>query len=282
MAIQVLMTRSTDVFVGLSERAAFANRNKATLFISFHLNAATAQAKGYEDFVYPAASSTTILARNSYHDVAASAVRKLNQVNRGKKVANFAVLRETNMPAVLVELAFITNVAEYGTIAEASNFEMLAQTHAQAIKEALAKMGKGNNAIVVLDPGHGGSDPGAVAKGYTEAAYVLRFAKRVKAILEQGASTVTPTPTPHETNTVKEVLNTMKLNDTARKDIQALNNAAVGEGIFKKLIATRAELAVAKKTAGWSDKYNATALEDMSDDDLKNKLVSYAIRKHLH
>ena len=281
MAIKVLMTRTSDVYVGLSERARYANNNKATLFISYHLNAATASAKGYEDFTYPTQNSATVSGRDTYHGAVLPALRKLKQVNRGKKVANFAVLRETNMPAILVELGFITNAAEYNTIAGALNFEMLAQTHAQAIKDALKRLGKQSNATVVLDPGHGGGDPGATANGYTEAAYVLRFAKRVKAILEQGASTVTPTPTPHETNTVKEVLSKMKLNDTARKDIQSLNNAAVAQGIFKKLIATRTELAVAKKTPGWSDKYNATALEDMSDDDLKNKLVSYAIRKHL-
>ncbi|HEY4624337.1 MAG TPA: hypothetical protein VIH12_10770, partial [Solibacillus sp.] len=64
-------------------------------------------------------------------------------------------------------------------------------------------------------------------------------------------------------------------------DIQELNNKAVERGIFKKLIATRNELVAAKKTPGWSDKYNAIALEDMTDDDLKNKTLSYFLRKEI-
>lgn len=283
MALKVLLTRSTNVYVGLSERAHFANRNQADLFISYHLNAAsTITAKGYEDFTFPTQNQITINNRDKYHVAILPALRKLNQTNRGKKVANFAVLRLTNMPAVLVELGFITNAAEYATIAGASNFEMLAQAHAQAIKDVLMHMGKANNALVVLDPGHGGGDPGAVANGYSEATYVLRFSLRVKEILLENKPNAVK-PKEHENEIIKEieVLKNMKLNNTTRRDIQELNNKAVEQGVFLKLIATRSELAIAKKTAGWSDKYNATALEDMTDDDLKNKLLSYVVRKEI-
>lgn len=283
MALKVLLTRSTNVYVGLSERAHFANRNQADLFISYHLNAAsTVTAKGYEDFTFPTQNQITINSRDKYHMAILPALRELNQTNRGKKVANFAVLRLTIMPAVLVELGFITNAAEYDTISGASNFEMLAQAHAQAIKDVLMNMGKANNALVVLDPGHGGSDPGAVANGFTEASYVLRFSLRVKEILlEHKPNAVKPKE--HENEIIKEieVLKNMKLNNTTRRDIQELNNKAVEQGIFLKLIATRNELVAAKKTPGWSDKYNAIALEDMTDDDLKNKLLSYVVRKEI-
>ena len=56
--IKVLYTRSTDKYVGLSERAEFANRNKADLFISIHVNSAKAtQASGTETFVMGAHKS---------------------------------------------------------------------------------------------------------------------------------------------------------------------------------------------------------------------------------
>ena len=56
--IKVLYTRSTDKYVGLSERAEFANRNKADLFISIHVNSAkAAQARGTETFVMGAHKS---------------------------------------------------------------------------------------------------------------------------------------------------------------------------------------------------------------------------------
>lgn len=283
MPINVLMTRTTDVYVGLSERAAFANRNNAKLFISYHLNAATALAKGYEDFTYPTQNHLTIKGRDTYHGVVLPALRQLRQINRGKKVANFAVLRETNMPAVLVELGFITNAAEYDTINGRANFELLAKTHAQAIKKTLQDMGvkDRDNVTVILDPGHGGGDPGAVANGHTEAAYVLRFTKRVKEILLGSTIKVEEKTKEPEVEIIKEVLKDMKLNNTTRKDIQALNNQAVKNGLFTKLIVNKAEWEKVKDSPNWADKYNAVPLEDMTDDDLKNKTLSYFLRKEI-
>ena len=78
---------------------------------------------------------------------------------------------------------------------------------------------------------------------------------------------------------VMEVLEEMKLNGTTRKDIMFLNNYAVDQGIFSHRIATTAELEEAKKMPGWTDRYNKVALEDMTDDELKNKYLSYLARK---
>ena len=217
--VNVIMTRTTDAYVGLNERAYFANRNKADLFVSYHLNAAVASANGYEDFTYPTQNKATINSRNTYHGAVMPALRALQQFNRGKKVANFAVLRETNMPAYLIELGFITNASEYNTIAGQVNFELLAQTHASAIKQALTQLGK-LDGIVCIDPGHGGRDPGAVSRGYTEAAYVLRFALRVKSILE-GAKSIK-----------EEKEDVIMLNDTGRKEIRELLKKARAAGII--------------------------------------------------
>ncbi|MGM7637562.1 N-acetylmuramoyl-L-alanine amidase family protein [Bacillus sp. Hm123] len=220
--VNVIMTRATDVYVGLNERAYLANRNKADLFVSYHLNAAVASANGYEDFTYPTKNTATINSRNTYHGAVLPALRALQQFNRGKKVANFAVLRETNMPAYLMELGFITNANEYNTMAGQTNFELLAQTHASAIKQALANLGKPNG-TVCIDPGHGGRDPGAVSRGYTEAAYVLRFALRVRDIL-QGAKPIAPIKDKKEDVTM--------LNSTGRKEIRELLKKARAAGII--------------------------------------------------
>ncbi len=49
--VKVIYTRKTDVFVGLRERAAIANKNDADLFVSVHCNAHSSQAYGAETFV---------------------------------------------------------------------------------------------------------------------------------------------------------------------------------------------------------------------------------------
>lgn len=104
----VKMTRSTDVFISLSQRANMANSWGADIFISLHNNAASPSATGFETFVYNGGvSQKTKQFQNAVHDAIAS---KIGIRDRGKKSANFAVLRQTKMPAVLIEYAFISNV----------------------------------------------------------------------------------------------------------------------------------------------------------------------------
>ena len=103
----VKMTRSTDVFISLSQRANMANSWGADYFISLHNNAASSSATGFETFVYNGGvSQKTKQFQNAVHDAIAS---KIGIRDRGKKSANFAVLRQTKMPAVLIEYAFISN-----------------------------------------------------------------------------------------------------------------------------------------------------------------------------
>lgn len=103
----VKYSRKTDKFVGLSERARLANNWGADIFISAHNNAATSSATGFETFIYNGnVSSRTRKLQNNIHDVIA---KDIGIRDRGKKQANFAVLRGTRMPAILIEYGFITN-----------------------------------------------------------------------------------------------------------------------------------------------------------------------------
>lgn len=114
----VMLTRETDVFVELSDRARMANAAKADLFVSIHCNSArsNARATGMEVYHYTRASEDSKRAARVIYD-------KLLPVcglrGRGVKADNFAVLRETAMPAVLVELGFISNP---GDCAKLTNF----------------------------------------------------------------------------------------------------------------------------------------------------------------
>lgn len=108
--VDVLYSRTGDMFVGLSERAAMANRLGAHVFVSVHINSATnTAARGIETYSYPGSAPGERLAR-SIQDAIVQA--KIFSHNRGIKTANFAVLRETAMPAALVELGFIVNALD--------------------------------------------------------------------------------------------------------------------------------------------------------------------------
>ena len=102
----VALTRTDDTFVSLSGRAAFANNQGADRFISIHSNAfGDPSANGTETFSFTNGSTGANL-RNMIQD---EMIKAWGLTNRGNKTANFAVLRETAMPAALHELAFITN-----------------------------------------------------------------------------------------------------------------------------------------------------------------------------
>ncbi|MBU7008629.1 N-acetylmuramoyl-L-alanine amidase [Phosphitispora fastidiosa] len=101
----VSLTRNGDVFVSLSDRAAFANREGADLFVSVHVNAGGGT--GFESYIYPAASTASREITKVIHRAAADFYVSAGFLDRGFKEANFAVLRETDMPAILTENLFI-------------------------------------------------------------------------------------------------------------------------------------------------------------------------------
>lgn len=87
----------------------YANEWDADYFISVHCNSAyTDQARGSETYCYSFGSEGEMLARNIQNRL----VGRVGMINRGVKEANFYVLRNTEMPAVLVELGFINNTED--------------------------------------------------------------------------------------------------------------------------------------------------------------------------
>lgn len=118
----VIMTRTNDTFVGLSQRAIIANNSKAHIFISVHFNAfASVSAKGYEDFIYSYLANgdnVTPNLQNKIHSRTSAYTKAQGIDNRGKKRADFAVIRETYMPAILLEAGFCTNPSDARAMAK--------------------------------------------------------------------------------------------------------------------------------------------------------------------
>ncbi|MGI8908716.1 MAG: N-acetylmuramoyl-L-alanine amidase [Candidatus Sumerlaeaceae bacterium] len=126
----VIMTRTTDVYVGLSARADYANANAADRFMSIHNNACCG-ASGTETFAYTYGSSSSFDLRNK---VQQRSVEAWGLTNRGNKTANFAVLRETNMPAELAELGFIDNAYDSQFTGSATQRDKMAKYHLYAVQ----------------------------------------------------------------------------------------------------------------------------------------------------
>lgn len=108
----IFFSHQKDTDVPLYERTLLANRLKAELFISIHANAFGSSFNnscGIESFTFtkPLVASKT-LADSLQHAL----VLATGRPDRGVKGADFAVLRDTNMPAVLIECGFMTNRIE--------------------------------------------------------------------------------------------------------------------------------------------------------------------------
>ena len=104
--VKVGYTRKNDKTVNLNSRGPLANKYGADVFVSIHTNAHNSNAQGVETYSFPNSKNGARLAKLIQDEVLKA---KLYTKNRGIKTANFAVLRQSRMPAALIETAFITN-----------------------------------------------------------------------------------------------------------------------------------------------------------------------------
>lgn len=129
-------TRTDDQTLTLSQRAKMANDWGADVFVSVHINAG--KGTGFETYVYNGGvSSQTVALQNVLHGEILAAMREFGSItDRGKKRANYAVLRETKMPAVLTENLFIdSNDAKY--LKNEAFLKAVGEAHARGVAKFL-------------------------------------------------------------------------------------------------------------------------------------------------
>lgn len=137
--VQVYMTRTTDKYVGLYDRSAFANEKNADLFVSIHNNADRRWMKGSMTLYYPGAVRTDrgLSGRNVASIVQRELTGRLGTVNRGLvSRPNLAVLRTTKMPAIIAEVAYMSNKSDMAKLKTAS----FRQKSAEALEKAILKI----------------------------------------------------------------------------------------------------------------------------------------------
>lgn len=119
---KVILTREEETTpYGLYERADLANRSGAQAFVSIHANASPVPTLGGTSTYYyvPAHLSGQQDKRRALaFSLQRALVARLGLEDKGVRQANFAVLRATNMPSALVELAFISNPREEQLLAD--------------------------------------------------------------------------------------------------------------------------------------------------------------------
>ncbi len=139
-----IMTRSDDLFVPLDKRAKIANQLQPELFVSVHYNSAPSrEADGIEVYYYRDKENLerTKSSRGLAQDILSKLIDTSSAKSRGVKHGNFLVIRETKMPAVLVECGFLTNSEEMERIKDPAYLKKLAWGMAQGIQAYLQKEG---------------------------------------------------------------------------------------------------------------------------------------------
>lgn len=102
----VLLTRASDINLDTKDRVNIANNWNANYLVSFHMNSfIDTSLKGSEIVIFEKGGKSEDLAKFIKDELVAS----LRSNNRGIKEASYVILRETKMPAVIIEAEFLSN-----------------------------------------------------------------------------------------------------------------------------------------------------------------------------
>lgn len=144
LGYETVLTRNHDIYVPLSTRAEIANDLKADLFVSIHYNFSTShdvegvEVYYYKDEIHPGNDRITH-SKQLAQNVLKAVVDRTCAKSRGVKQANFAVIRETKMPAILIEAGFLSNHAEREKLNDPQYLRNLSWGIAKGIDQYLSK-----------------------------------------------------------------------------------------------------------------------------------------------
>jgi N-acetylmuramoyl-L-alanine amidase len=128
--INVVMTRTNDVFIPLDTRVDIENSTPNSIFVSIHFNDSRRRGvKGFETYYHSPYAAE--LAQNIQNRLCSLK----GAVNRGVHTADFRVVRKAVYPAVLVECGYLSNRSEGREARNGEYRELLADKIAQAIVE---------------------------------------------------------------------------------------------------------------------------------------------------
>lgn len=126
----IYLTRYGDTLISLKDRSRLVKTLKADLFISLHCNASTTSSKGIDAYVHNAMDEEIFVKKSIALglSILEESTLKLGFKKRGVQFANFQVLRENIkfLPAILIEMGFVTNIDEADYFLRAKNIRAMA------------------------------------------------------------------------------------------------------------------------------------------------------------
>ena len=138
--VNVKLTRNNEVDLDLAPRVTFANKTHADIFVSIHANASRGKRRdinGLETFYYRGWRGRLLAKRIQRQILNVSP----GSPDRGVKQGRFYVIKNTRMPAVLVEIGFLTGRLDARRLDKSIHRERIAYAIAKGILEYLSKVG---------------------------------------------------------------------------------------------------------------------------------------------
>jgi len=138
--VRVMLTRKNEVDLDLPPRVFFANKLDADVFVSIHANASRGKRRdinGLETFYYRGWRGRLLAKRIQKYILRVSP----GSPDRGVKQGRFFVIKNTRMPAVLVEIGFLTGRLDARRLEKSAHRKRLAYAIAKGILEYLSKVG---------------------------------------------------------------------------------------------------------------------------------------------
>ena len=121
---KVYWTRTNDSFITLANRAAFAKSVGADAFISLHMNSSTNTSANGTEVYYSVSNNSTgfggITSQKMANLFKTQLINDLKTKNRGTKTAAYYVLKHNTVPAILIELGFISGNGDYAKLTDAT------------------------------------------------------------------------------------------------------------------------------------------------------------------
>ncbi len=138
--VKVRMTRTNEIDLDLGPRVSMANNSKADVFVSIHANASVGKKRyinGLETFYYSGWKGRLLAEKIQKQITKVSP----GSPDRGVRRGSYFVIKQTNMPAVLVEIGFVTGRLDGARLSKDMHRERIAYAIAKGILEYLERVG---------------------------------------------------------------------------------------------------------------------------------------------
>jgi N-acetylmuramoyl-L-alanine amidase len=138
--VKVSLTRKNEVDLDLPPRVSFANKTEADIFVSIHANASIGKRRdinGLETFYFRGWKGRLLAKKIQKQILRVSP----GSPDRGVKQGRFFVIKNTSMPAVLVEIGFLTGRLDARRLEKTAHRKRIAYAIAKGILEYLSKVG---------------------------------------------------------------------------------------------------------------------------------------------